>query len=85
MALILAVESRESQCQFEIIVPRSIGGCQGGVVGKVRAGRCTRFVTAIGTVAVVIVHGFEGDLDGRVRNAGECVRIFEEFGNCNRH
>src|SRR5699024_7725936 len=84
MTLILAVEARERQGQFEIVVPQSIGSCQRGMVGKMRAGRCARFITAIGTVAVIIVHGCEGDLDGRVGDAGECVRILEKFGNCNK-
>ena len=38
VALILAVEARESQCQLEIVGSRAIGNCQRGVVGKVRAG-----------------------------------------------
>ena len=39
-------------------------------------------VTAVGTVAKVVVHSGEGDLDGWVRDAGECLAIFIEFGDC---
>ena len=82
MALVLAIEAGQGKRKLQVIVPWALCYCQGRIGRQVRACRRARLVTAIGTVAEVIVHGGEGDLDCGMRNAGEGFGILIEFGNC---
>ncbi len=82
MSFVLTVKSRKRRLELIVGMAGKVGDIQWKVAGQVSARCCPRFVTAIRTVAEIIVYGGKGNLDRRVGDTREGGTVFVELGNC---